>query len=430
MRSCCCACRRSPPGGPASGPWSCETYAALLNAGITPVVREYGSLGCSGDLAPLAHCALALMGEGEVRDSDHRLMPAAEALARGRHHPGPAGREGGPGADQRHRRHARHAAAGRCTTCGCCCGRPTSTAAMSVEGLLGTDAVFAADLQALRPQTGPGAERGQPARAAGRFADRGQPPGARGHPGAGRVLAALLAAGARRRPRHPRARRGRGGARAALGRRQPGRHRWTAGSSPTATSTARPVAYVLDFLAIVVADLASISERRTDRFLDRARSARAAAVPGRRPGRRQRAHDRAVHPGRDRLRAQAARRPRLGRLDPVSSAMQEDHVSMGWAAARKLRRAVDGLARVLAIELLTAARALDLRAPLTPARATGAVVAGLRERVAGPGPGPVPVTRDRGHSGLRRLGRRRRGRRGGGRATGLTPPVTTRSANP
>ena len=53
----------------------------MLNAGITPVVREYGSLGCSGDLAPLAHCALALMGEGEVRDAAGTLMPAADALA-------------------------------------------------------------------------------------------------------------------------------------------------------------------------------------------------------------------------------------------------------------------------------------------------------------------------------------------------------------
>src|SRR5262249_55314470 len=42
-------------------------YAAMLSAGITPVVREYGSLGCSGDLAPLAHCALAATGEGTVR---------------------------------------------------------------------------------------------------------------------------------------------------------------------------------------------------------------------------------------------------------------------------------------------------------------------------------------------------------------------------
>ena len=70
-----------------------------------------------------------------------------------------------------------------------------------------------------------------------------------------------------------------------------------------------------------------------------------------------------------------------------SSAMQEDHVSMGWAAARKLRRSVDGLTRVIAIELLTAARGIELRAPLEPAPATAAVIAALREhgRVGGPG---------------------------------------------
>ena len=65
--------------------------------------------------------------------------------------------------------------------------------------------------------------------------------------------------------------------------------------------------------------------------------------------------------------------------------MQEDHVSMGWAAARKLRRSLDGLTRVLACEALSAARALDLREP-DPAPATGAVVAAIRTRVAGPGP--------------------------------------------
>jgi len=66
--------------------------------------------------------------------------------------------------------------------------------------------------------------------------------------------------------------------------------------------------------------------------------------------------------------------------------MQEDHVSMGWAAGRKLRRSVDGLTRVLAIEILTAARAIDLRAPLTPAPATKAVRDAVRGDVPGPGP--------------------------------------------
>src|SRR3712207_2189795 len=52
-----------------------QLLADLLSAGITPVVHEHGSLGCSGDLAPLAHCALALMGEGPVRDSGGELVP-------------------------------------------------------------------------------------------------------------------------------------------------------------------------------------------------------------------------------------------------------------------------------------------------------------------------------------------------------------------
>jgi histidine ammonia-lyase len=68
-----------------------------------------------------------------------------------------------------------------------------------------------------------------------------------------------------------------------------------------------------------------------------------------------------------------------------SSAMQEDHVSMGWSAARKLRRGIDGLTQVLAIEVLNAARGIELRQPLMPAPGTAAVIAALRKRVQGPG---------------------------------------------
>jgi histidine ammonia-lyase len=68
-----------------------------------------------------------------------------------------------------------------------------------------------------------------------------------------------------------------------------------------------------------------------------------------------------------------------------SSAMQEDHVSMGWSGGRKLRRSVDGLTRVLAVELLTAARGIQLRAPLEPSAATGAVIKALRRTTTGPG---------------------------------------------
>jgi histidine ammonia-lyase len=61
-----------------------------------------------------------------------------------------------------------------------------------------------------------------------------------------------------------------------------------------------------------------------------------------------------------------------------TSAMQEDHVSMGWGAARKLRRSVANLRRILAVEITAAARAIDLRAPLEPARGTGAAVEAVR----------------------------------------------------
>ncbi|MDT4915290.1 MAG: histidine ammonia-lyase, partial [Pseudonocardiales bacterium] len=61
-------------------PETATALAGLLDAGITPVVHEYGSLGCSGDLAPLAHVALALLGEGTVRTPAGEPVPAAEAL--------------------------------------------------------------------------------------------------------------------------------------------------------------------------------------------------------------------------------------------------------------------------------------------------------------------------------------------------------------
>jgi histidine ammonia-lyase len=145
-----------------------------------------------------------------------------------------------------------------------------------------------------------------------------------------------------------------------------------------------PVAYALDFLAIAAADLASISERRTDRMLDPARSHGLPAFLADDPG---------VDSGHMIAQyAQAGLVSEMKRLaspasvDSIpSSAMQEDHVSMGWSAARKLRRSVDALARVLAVEVLTAARALDLRAPLEPAKGTAAARQAVRTVAEGPG---------------------------------------------
>jgi histidine ammonia-lyase len=359
-----------------------ETYAALLNASTTPVVREYGSLGCSGDLAPLAHCALAVMGEGEVRDADGRLRPASDALSAAGIAPivleekeGLAlinGTDGMLGM-----------LVLACHDLRVLLRTADVSAAMSVEAQLGTDAVFAADLQALRP-----------------------------HPGqadSAANLVALLAGSAimasHRGPECTRVQDAyslrcspqvHGAVRDTLAHAElvASRELASAIDNPVVTRDGRvesngnfhgaPVAYVLDFLAIVTADLASIAERRTDRFLDVARShglnAFLADDPGVDSGHMIAQYTQAA------IVSELKRQANPASVDSIpSSAMQEDHVSMGWSAARKLRRCVDGLARVLAIELLTAARALDMRAPLEPAPATAAVRDALRHRVAGPG---------------------------------------------
>lgn len=368
--------------------------AGLLEHGITPVVREYGSLGCSGDLAPLAHCALALMGEGEVRDAAGALMPASEALAAVGLAPvelaakeGLAlinGTDGMLGmlvlAIEDLRMLLRTA---------------DVAAAMSVEGQLGTDRVFAAELQALRPHPGQGASA---ANLAALLRDSGVVASHRG-PDCNRVQDAYslrcspqVHGAARDTVEHAAAVAGRELASAVdnpvvVFPEDGGPGGGTAGRvESNGNFHGAPVAYVLDFLAIATADVASISERRTDRFLDKARNHGLPPFLADDPG---------VDSGLMIAQyTQAAIVSELKRLavpasvDSIpSSAMQEDHVSMGWSAARKLRRAVDGLTRVVAIEVLTAARALDLRAPLEPAPATGAVVRLLRDAGV-PGPGP------------------------------------------
>ncbi len=357
-------------------------YAAILNAGITPVVHEYGSLGCSGDLAPLAHCALVLLGEGVVRDTKGGHRPAAEVLAEAGIEPVQLREKEGlaliNGTDGMlgmlvlaiHDLRALLKVA-------------DITAAMSVEGLLGTDAAFAADLQALRPHPGQGvAAANMRALLAGSaiVASHRGPECTRVQDAYSLRCAPQVAGAARDTVDH-----------AAL---VASRELASAIDNPVITPDGRvesngnfhgaPLGYVLDFLAIAAADLASMSERRSDRFLDVARSQGLTPFL---------AHDPGVDSGHMIAQyTQAAIVSELKRLavpasvDSIpSSAMQEDHVSMGWSAARKLRRSVDGLTRVLAIELLTAARGLELRAPLAPAPATAAVVAGLRTATDGPG---------------------------------------------
>jgi histidine ammonia-lyase len=371
-----------------------HTMAALLNAGITPVVREYGSLGCSGDLAPLAHCAQVLMGEGEAEGPDGEVRPAAELLAAHGIEPVELREKEGlaliNGTD---------GMLGMLVmACADLAGLATAadvTAALTLEALLGTDRVLAPDLHALRPHPGqaasaanmrkvlagsgltghhqddaPRVQDAYSVRCAPQVAGAGRDTLAHARVVADRELASavdnpVITFGGTSQAE------GSGGGRV----------------ESNGNFHGAPVGYVLDFLAIAAADLASIAERRTDRLLDRNRSHGLPPFLADDPG---------VDSGLMIAQyTQAALVSELKRLavpasvDSIpSSAMQEDHVSMGWSAGRKLRTAVEALARVLAVEMVAATRALEIRtyAGGRPAPATAAVLAAVREAGV-PGPG-------------------------------------------
>ncbi len=360
-----------------------QTMADLLNAGITPVVHEYGSLGCSGDLAPLSHCALALMGEGDAEGPDGTVRPAGELLAEHgiapvelREKEGLALLNGTDGMlgmllmaiDDLEKLYK----------------SADITAALSLEALLGTDKVLAPELHAIRPHPGQGASAANMAAVlAGSGLTGHHQDDAPRVQDAYSVRCAPQVAGAGRDTL----------AHAAL---VASRELASAVDNPVVLPDGRvesngnfhgaPVAYVLDFLAIAAADLASIAERRTDRLLDKNRSHGLPPFL---------ADDAGVDSGLMIAQyTQAALVSEMKRLavpasaDSIpSSAMQEDHVSMGWSAARKLRTAVGNLTHVIAIELYASTRGIELRSGLTPAPASAAAIAATRAAgVEGPGP--------------------------------------------
>ena len=359
------------------------TYADLLNAQITPIVHEYGSLGCSGDLAPLAHCALVLMGEGRAVGPDGIEKPVSELLASAgikpielREKEGLAlinGTDGMLGMLILALHDLRKL-----------CDQGDVVAAMSVEAQMGTDQVFRPELhEPLRPHPG------QATSAANMLAAlAGSEIVASHREGDDRVQDAYSL---RCAPQVS------GAVRDTIAHAASVATRELAATvdnpvvldSGEVTSNGNfhgaPVGYVLDFLAIAATDLSSISERRTDRMLDRYRSNGLAPFL---------AADAGVDSGlmiaqytQAGLVSENKRLSVPASVDSIpSSAMQEDHVSMGWHAGRKLRKVVDNLRRVVAIELVTAARALEMRAPLKPAPVTGALLAKLRREVPGVGP--------------------------------------------
>lgn len=354
-----------------------ERLAALLNSGITPVVPTYGSLGASGDLAPLAHAALCLLGEGRVTVGD-REMEAAQAMLEPLELQAKEGIALLNGTDGMlgmlvlacvDLRHLVQAADVAC--------------AMSVEALLGTDRPFAADLQALRPHPGQIAAAANLRRL---LADSPIVASHRTSPHAVQDAYSLRC--------HPQVV---GAARDTLefacqiARRELGSRIDNPAVLPDGRIESNGnfhgevLAFACDFLAIAAAEVGAIAERRVDRLLDPTRSQGLPAFL---------APDAGVNSGlmlaQYTAAALVAENKRLAgpaSVDSVpTSGMQEDHVSMGFGAALKLRQALDNLARIIGVELVCAAHALDLRAPLAPAPGTAAVLALLRTEIAGPGP--------------------------------------------
>lgn len=360
----------------------------FLRLGIHPVVPEIGSVGASGDLAPLAHVALALVGEGEV-EMGGAVLPAADALARAGLEPLTLVEKEGLALIN-----GTQATTGLGLLSLLAAERALETlevaGAMSLEGLRGTPDPFRPQIHAARPHAGQvaSAERlwrlleDSEIRESHRYNDP-------------RVHDAYSL---RCMPQVH------GAAREVLGyvRRIIETEINSSTDNPlifpeselvvsAGNFHAQIVAQALDFLAIAVADLASISERRVERLLNPDLSELPAFL----------ARDPGVQSGF--MIAQVAVADLLAEMrvlahpasvDSVStSGAKEDHVSMGLAAARKVRRAVANLEYVIAVELMCAAQALEFRKPLQPGRGVRQAYALVRERVP-PLEGDRVLTRD------------------------------------
>jgi histidine ammonia-lyase len=352
-----------------------DRIADLLNAGITPSVPSRGSVGASGDLAQLAHAALCLLGEGRVL-THTGTEPAADALGRAGIEPIElAAKEGLAlvnGTDGM-------VALG---TLGLHDVRSLLIAAdvagaMSIEGALGTDRPFAPEVASLRPHPG--------------------------HTESAANLRALLDGSAitasHRDSTHavqdPYSMRcapqvhgaARDTARFAADVFE--RERASIVDNPVILADGRvestgnfhgePLAYALDLLAIALCGVASISERRTYWILgpgqDRGLPPFLLTEAGLGSGYMLAQYTQASLVTECKLLAQPAG------VDSIpTSGSQEDHVSMGWISGLKLRRAIEHVITVIAIEAIVAAQALDIR-DADPAPGTGAALRTIRTRI-------------------------------------------------
>jgi histidine ammonia-lyase len=357
-----------------------ELLLALLNRGVHPVIPEQGSVGASGDLAPLSHLALVLIGEGEA-EVDGRVLPGGEALRA-------VGLE--PVRLQAKEGLALNNGTQFMTGLGALALLGAERAAeiadlagaMSLEGLLGTPTAFHPAIQRARPHAGQAQS-------------------------AGRLRALLAGSEIRESHRHgdPRVQDAysircmpqvHGAARAAFAyvRTVLETEANSATDNPLIFPDERPdglvlsggnfhgqpVAQVLDLMAIALADLASISERRIDRLTNPDLSEHLPAFLTREPGLRS-----GMMIAQITAAALVSESKVLAHPSSVDSiptgASREDHVSMGATSARKARQVLRNTQAVLGIELMCAAQALEFRLPLRPGAGVERAYRLLRERI-------------------------------------------------
>ncbi|GAA1637948.1 histidine ammonia-lyase [Catellatospora bangladeshensis] len=364
-------------------PLIAQALVDLLNHDITPWVPEHGSLGASGDLAPLAHCALALMGEGWVLGKDGARLNAADALhAAGLTPITLSSKEGLALINGTDGMLAMLLLA--CDDLGHLCTMADVTASLSIEAMLGTDRPFHPSIHEIRPHPGQGASAANMYRLLqnSSIMDSHRDDMAHAVQDAYSMRCAPQVAGAARDTLE-------------FARTVAARELVSLADNPVVLPDGRvestgnfhgaPLGFAADFLAIAAAEIGSISERRVDRLLDVCRSRD--LPPFLSP-------DAGVNSGLMIAQYTAAgivaenrRLASPASVDTIpTSGMQEDHVSMGWAAAKKLRTVLDNLTSLLAVELLAAVRGLQLRAPLVPSPAGQAAIAAITPIAGEPGP--------------------------------------------
>lgn len=351
-----------------------EKLLEMLNRNILPVIPGQGSVGASGDLAPFAHMSLPLIGEGFVRAGD-QLLPTSEtdlvplqlktkeglALLNGT--------EGMTAMGALALHHSRILVETADAAC-----------SLSVEALMGSSRPFRPEVHQLRPHPG---QISSAARIAALISGSGI-----GSSHANDFEHAVQDAYSLRCAPQVH-----GAVSDTLDHMESvlTREMGSVVDNPIVFPESnevisggnfhgQPLAFVLDFAGIAVAELGSISERRTDRILDPTRSgglpAFLAANPGLNSGYMISQYVQAALVAENKVLVHPASVESI-----PTSGSQEDHVSMGWGAGKKLFPILDNVRRVLAIEILCGVQGIEYRAPLKPAPGTARIVELIRDSV-------------------------------------------------